>query len=372
MTEVVGFIWNQILLNPSTNLMVLLDRLLFGSYGLALIVFTVALRLITLPLTLKQMRSSKRMTQLQPKIQEIQKTHKDPKRRSEETMKLYKEEGVNPAGCLVPTLVQFPVLIALYEVIRITLGTTPESLIDLSHRLYPWQFVQQGIPLASHFLWMDLGSPDNTYLMPILVVVTMWLSQRLTMTKQMQANPQAAQTNQIMLIFMPLLFGWLSIKYPSGLGLYWVLSNAITVVVNYFVFDWHGTHPLEILGLRDFSLASLNPFALADPKAKKGKPRRGPDAGGASSRNGRSDKPDSGADSEALSLPAGRNGGETGGSRDRVERGARPATARKSRPKAQPPVRAAAPGTTARLKSDPAAQSDTDAPDAEETRSTDG
>jgi YidC/Oxa1 family membrane protein insertase len=362
MTEVVGFIWNQILLNPSTNLMVLLDRLLFGSYGLALIVFTVALRLITLPLTLKQMRSSKRMTQLQPKIQEIQKTHKDPKRRSEETMKLYKEEGVNPAGCLVPTLVQFPVLIALYEVIRITLGTTPESLIDLSHRLYPWQFVQQGIPLASHFLWMDLGSPDNTYLMPILVVVTMWLSQRLTMTKQMQANPQAAQTNQIMLIFMPLLFGWLSIKYPSGLGLYWVLSNAITVVVNYFVFDWHGTHPLEILGLRDFSLASLNPFALADPKAKKGNQRR-PSA----QSNGR-------AAAVEIEAPGsnGRNGGETGGSRDRVERGARPATARKSRPKAQPPVRAAAPGTTARLKSDPAAQSDTDAPDAEETRSTDG
>jgi YidC/Oxa1 family membrane protein insertase len=361
MTEVVGFIWNQILLNPSTNLIVAMDRVLFGSYGLALIVFTIALRLLTLPLTLKQMRSSKRMTQLQPKIQEIQKTHKDPKRRSEETMKLYKEEGVNPAGCLIPTLVQFPVLIALYEVIRITVGTTPESLIDLSHRLYPWPFVQHAIPLASHFLWMDLGSADPTYLMPILVVVTMWLSQKLTMTQQMMANPQAKQTNQMMLIFMPLLFGWLSIRYPSGLALYWVLSNAITVVVNYFVFDWHHKPVAEVFGLNNFSLASLNPFSIADPKAKKSGPRRPTNA---VRRDQANDDVDS---SEQPGLPAARNGAQTGGSRGRVEN----ANARKAKQKARPAQRVQEPGTTPRLRKTSVSQNGA-SEGATEARSTDG
>jgi len=276
MGVLIGFVWNQVLINPFTNLTVALARALFGSYGLAIIVFTLLLRLVTLPLTIRQIQSSKKMSALQPRIQEIQKKYSDPKRRSEETMKLYKEEGVNPAGCVVPLLIQFPVLIALYEVIRITLGSTPESLIDLSHRLYPWPFVQHAIPLTSHFLWMDLGAPDPTFLMPLLVVASTWLSQRLTMTQQMQTNPQAAQTNQIMLLFMPLLFGWLSIKYPSGLALYWVLSNVITAVVNYFIFDWHGTPVTEILGLRDFSLSSLNPFSVGDPKRRQARRRPGP------------------------------------------------------------------------------------------------
>src|SRR2546423_1725842 len=136
--------------------MVLLDRVFFGSFGLAIIAFTLILKAATMPLTLKQMHASKRMQTLQPKIQEIQKKYSDPKRRSEEQMKLYKEEGVNPLGCLVPTLIQFPIWIGLYQVIRLTLATTPESLIDLSHRLYPWSFVQHAVPLTSSFLWLNL------------------------------------------------------------------------------------------------------------------------------------------------------------------------------------------------------------------------
>src|SRR5579875_373213 len=359
MGVLIGFVWNQVLINPFTNLTVALARALFGSYGLAIIVFTLLLRLVTLPLTIRQIQSSKKMSALQPRIQAIQKTYKDPKRRSEETMKLYKEEGVNPAGCLLPLLIQFPVLIALYEVIRITVGNTPESLIDLSHRLYPWPFVQHAVPLTSHFLWMDLSQPDQYYVMPVLVVITMWLSQKLTMTQQMQANPQAAQTNQMMLIFMPLLFGWLSIKYASGLGLYWVLSNAITVVINYFVFDWHGTHPAEILGLRNFSLASLNPFAISDPKAKKSNQRR-PNA----EANGRADTPMLEAPAQPARTAA---GGAPGGSRERVER----ASARKSKQKAPPPVRTVAPGTTIRAKREPDGR-DGAGEDATEARSTDG
>src|SRR5207247_6240100 len=149
-----GFIWQDLLAAPLVNFMVALSAV-FGSFGLAILLFTVISRVLLFPLTVRTLHSMRRMQEIQPKLTEIQKKYSDPRRRSEETMKLYKESGVNPLGCLAPTLIQFPIWIALYQVIRITLGTTPESLIDLSHRLYPWGFVQHAVPLTSHFLWLN-------------------------------------------------------------------------------------------------------------------------------------------------------------------------------------------------------------------------
>jgi YidC/Oxa1 family membrane protein insertase len=373
--ELILFVWNQILLGPATNFIIVLDRLLFGSYGLAIIVFTIVLRLVTLPLTLRQMNSSKKMSTLQPKLQEIQKKYSDPKRRSEETMKLYKEEGVNPAGCLIPTLIQFPIWIALYQVIRITLGTTPESLIDLSHRLYPWSFVQEAVPLASHFLWLNLGAPDRTFILPILVFATMWLQQKLTMTQTtMQAGSQTAQTNQMMLWFLPLLFAYFSTSVPSGLALYWVITNFAGIALNYFVFDWHGKHPMEIMGLRDFKLSKLNPLAMFAPPPRGGRPSgrpqptgRGRD--GATARNQSRDEAP--AESVATPLRTPRNGA----SNRQRQRNSGPAQ-RKNQPKAPPVTRPGQPSgenRTGRLESDPAGgYGDAGNNGGSETRSNDG
>lgn len=366
--ELIGFVWNQILIGPATNFIIVLDRLLFGSYGLAIIVFTVLLRLATLPLTLRQMNSSKKMTTLQPKLQEIQKKHSDPKRRSEETMKLYKAEGVNPAGCLVPTLIQFPIWIALYQVIRITLGTTPESLIDLSHRLYPWSFLQQAVPLTSHFLWLNLGAPDGSLVLPILVFVTMWLQQKLTMTQTaMAGNAQAKQTNQMMLWFLPLLFAYFSYSVPSGLALYWVITNIAGITLNYFVFDWHGKHPAEILGLRDFKLSNLNPASMFAAPQRRPRPSGRPQPAGANgrTRNGTGPRAPREVIEQESPAPPQRNGGSA---RQRQRNGNPPS--RRGQPKAPPVVR---PGRhlnqnqTGRLGADPA-DGDGDA----ETRANDG
>ena len=335
MTAIIGFIWNQVLIAPATNFMVVLDRLLFGNYGLAIIVFTLFLRLVTLPLTLRQMRSSKKMSQLQPKMQEIQKKYSDPKRRSEETMKLYKQEGVNPAGCLVPTLIQFPIWIALYQVIRLTLGNTPESLIDLSHRLYPWSFIQHAVPLTSHFLWMNLGLADQTYILPFLVFATMWLQQKLTMTRTaMAANSQSAQTNQMMLWFMPLIFAWLSLNLPSGLGLYWIMTNVVGIVMNYFVFEWHGTHPADIVGLRNFSLSNVGSIFMPPARKPGTRPVRRPQAPardrGRNSANGQTESSD---EQPATRFSGGSSNGAARGQSRR--RNAAP-PARKAQPKAPP------------------------------------
>ena len=270
-----SFIWNDVLINPMINGLIIVSRLLFDNFGLAIIVFTILVRLATLPLTLRQLHAGRRMQALQPKLQEIQKKYKDPKRRSEETMKLYKEEKVNPVGCLGPMLIQMPIWFALYQVLIHTVGGTPERVVDLSERLYPWSFIQLAVPLTNRFLWFDLGRPDA--LMPFLVFVTTWLQTKLSLTQTSMASPQQQQMNTMMLWMMPIMFAWFTLTVPSGLGLYWTVSNIIGIVQNYFVYDWHNRPWTDI-----FASANAQPqpgsrrprvpggaSALAEPKAKR-------------------------------------------------------------------------------------------------------
>ena len=132
----IGLIWQTFLETPLINFMVLLTVISFGSYGAAILLFTGITRVITFPLTMRTMRSTKAMQDLQPRMQELQKKYSDPRRRSEETMKLYREAGVNPIGCLGSQLLQFPLFIAMYQVIRITLASAPEGALYLESRLY--------------------------------------------------------------------------------------------------------------------------------------------------------------------------------------------------------------------------------------------
>lgn len=249
MAQLIGVIWNNFLLNPMVNITIAMARVLFNNYGLSIIVFTLVLRLVTLPLTIRQVHSQRKMQLLQPRINDIQKkTKSDPKKRSEETMKLYKEEGVNPAGCVLPMLIQFPIWIALYDVIRDVLGSTPESLINLSGKLYPWSFVQGAVPVNNHFLFWDMGKPD-AFVLPLLVGGSMWLQQKLTMTQaSMQpGNDSQAQTNQMLLWMMPLMFGWFTTTVPSGLGIYWLVTNLMGIIMNYYVFGWKGANWRQVL-----------------------------------------------------------------------------------------------------------------------------
>jgi YidC/Oxa1 family membrane protein insertase len=192
------------------------------------------MRLLTMPLTARQIRSSRALSTLQPKIQELQKKYKDPKRRQEETMKLYREVGVNPLGCLLPMLVQFPIWIALYRALRITVGGTPESFLDLSQRLYPWGYIEQALPLKTTFLWMDLGQPDTSLILAFIVFASTYVQQRLA--TPLTTDPRTQSTNQMMLWMMPLMFAFFTLQVPSGLGVYWAVSNIVGVIMYYFIY----------------------------------------------------------------------------------------------------------------------------------------
>jgi len=225
-------VWYLIIGNPVLNVLIALSHLLSGEFGLAIIALTIVVRLISWPLTKRQLKSSKALQDMQPKIQELQKKYgKNQQKLQQETMKLYKEAGVNPLGCLWPMLVQFPIWIALYQAIIRALATTPENLLDLAHRLYSWDIVNQAIPLNSHFLWLDLGSSGD-FILAIIVGGTMWVQQK--MTQAPAVDPRQQSTSRMMLLMMPLMFGFITLMVPSGLALYWAVSNIIGIITQYF------------------------------------------------------------------------------------------------------------------------------------------
>lgn len=232
--DLIAWLWHNGLVIPMTNFLVLIAALAGGNFGVAVIVFTVLMRAITWPLTRSQLRSTRAMQAIAPKVQEIQKKYKDPRRRSEEQMKLYREAGVNPLGCIWPMLIQFPIWIALYQSIRFTLGETPETVLNLSQQLYPWSFLRTSVPLDNTFLWLHLGDPDPTLIMALLVGASMWVQQRMMTPTTASMDPQQQQINQTMLWMMPIMFAFFTLSFPSGLALYWVATNIISIVLQYF------------------------------------------------------------------------------------------------------------------------------------------
>jgi YidC/Oxa1 family membrane protein insertase len=235
-------LWNLLIMQPMLNLLMLLYSVLLNNFVLAIIGLTILVRLLTFPLTQRQIRSMKAMQDLQPQIQKLQKKYsKDREKLSAATMELYKEHGVNPMmGCL-PLLVQMPIWIGLYQSIYQALGSTPEQFIGLSQRLYhsiPFMhsIATSSIPLNSQFLWLDLGLPDPYYVLPVLVVAVFWLQQKLT--AQPVADPSQAQMNRTMQTMMPVMFGFITLQVASGLAVYWVASGALQIVQQGFTTGW--------------------------------------------------------------------------------------------------------------------------------------
>jgi YidC/Oxa1 family membrane protein insertase len=228
-------IWDYIALQPMINVLITLAHFLFNNFGLTIIVLTLIVRFILLPLTMRQLRATKAMTSLQPKLHEIQRKYaKDKQKLAQEQMQLYKESGVNPVGCAVPMIVQFPIWIALYQAIILSLAVNPEALLNLSRYFYGWVAPLANLPLNNYFLGLNLA--QGNVILAVLVGVTMWIQQK--MVTPANQDPRTAQQSQLMLWMMPIVFTFFSISFPSGLALYWVISNIFSIVLQYFVTGW--------------------------------------------------------------------------------------------------------------------------------------
>lgn len=181
---------------------------LTGNYGLAIIMLTVIIRVVLLPLTQMQVRSMRKMREISPQLEELNKKYKGNQQKlNEETVALWRKHKINPmAGCL-PLLLQFPFLIALFR---------------LLHE-YPYQG-------AASFLWLEhLGRPDPYYILPVLAAVTTYFQ-----SKVASGGPQEG-AQQTMLYAMPVMIGWFSTRFASGLSLYWVIGNVFGIAEHYFM-----------------------------------------------------------------------------------------------------------------------------------------
>jgi YidC/Oxa1 family membrane protein insertase len=227
--------WDTLILNPLINTMIWLYGLLGNNIFLAILVLTIVIYMITLPLTLQQQKSMQATQELQPKLEEIKKKYKgEPEKLQAAQMELYKEAGINPFGGCFPLLIQFPILIGLYQAITRSLAASPIQLLDLSqHIYYPVpEFLRwlpnapALIPLNSRFLWLDLAQPDPRFILPALVVITTFLTNRMMTPATRSTDPQQQQM-QTMQLMMPIMIGWFSLNFPAGLSIYWVTSNLV-------------------------------------------------------------------------------------------------------------------------------------------------
>lgn len=222
------------------NVLIFIYGLVGNNFGIAIILFTVLIRLVTWPLNAQQMKGAKAMQDLQndKEWQGIQKKYaKDREKLAQEQLRIYRERGINPFGSCLPTLIQFPILFALIPAITYAIGSTPLSLLKLSRSLYGWQDTTALIPLNSQFLGMDLGLPERTIifgvaipLLAVIVALTTYIQTKLTMPPSTNPNDQSAATARIMSIQMPLLLFFFSLNYASGLAVYFVASNILSIV----------------------------------------------------------------------------------------------------------------------------------------------
>lgn len=214
--------------------------------GVAIILFTILARLIILPLTLTSLRSSRKMQVLQPQMKELQRKYgKDPERMNQETMKMYRDNKVNPAGGCLPLILQIPVFFAVYQAV-INLAQMPASeaaarslLVGLGNAGVTTTAMEASLNmhrLSTGFLWLtDLGRPDALYILPVLSIIFQLLVQLMS-TPRVQDAQQKAMT-QSMLI-MPIIFGYIGFTFPSGAVLYWVVGSILSVLQTYAISGW--------------------------------------------------------------------------------------------------------------------------------------
>lgn len=209
---------------------ILLDVLIWinkttRNYGVAIIVLTVLIKIVLYPLQHKSIVSMKKMQKVQPKVEAIKNRYKKSRTDAEqrqkmntEMMKLYQQEGINPMGGCLPMVLQLPILWGFYGLLQ--------RAIEL-----------RGAPF---FLWIhDLSAKDPYYITPILMTITMFLQQMLTPTT---GDPSQRK----MFLIMPLVFGWIFKEFPSGLVIYWLVQNILTIVQQLIMNKYWKDHPAEL------------------------------------------------------------------------------------------------------------------------------
>lgn len=188
------------------------------SYGVAIIVFTIVIKVALLPLTYKQLQAMRKMQQLQPKVQEIQKRYRNnPQKAQQEIMQLYQKHGANPLGGCLPLLIQLPILYALFLALRQFFDPVRHpAYVNLAH---------------ANFLWINNLGTNDPVVLPLLAAATTFLQQWVTLN----LSGTADQSQRTMLYIMPIFMGWISRSFPAGLALYWVVYSLVSTAEQFLL-----------------------------------------------------------------------------------------------------------------------------------------
>jgi len=267
-------LWHKLVVYPLAKILIFLGDGLAKlgipySYGWAIILLTIIIKIVTIPLTRKQLQSTKATQELQPKLKALQEKYgKDRQKLSEEQMKLYKEAGVNPMGGCLPLLVQLPILWGLYQALYVVAGLAaakeethpffwiPDLFMPTSPGLGPGG---QAVPPQSVCTlgpnldlvgtsWITTCFKEqNWYILfayfslPVLMLATQLILQKMSQPpKDLSGGRQEGQQQMMgqMMMFMPIMFGYITLGLPAGLTLYWTTSNILSLVQQYFVTGW--------------------------------------------------------------------------------------------------------------------------------------
>ncbi len=219
---------------------------LTGNGGVAIILFTITVRLIILPLTVQSIRSSRRMAEVQPLLKEIQRKHgKEPAKLQEETIKLYREQKINPVGGCLPIFFQLPIFLGVYQAVTQLTRVSPAehagsamlTTLEAAGKALPVLASAIGQPqLAGSFLWLpDLGKPDPLFILGVLSVLFQFMVQLMSMPRVMDPQQKAMMNS---MLIMPFLFGFAGFTFPAGAVLYWVIGSLLSMIQTYAISGW--------------------------------------------------------------------------------------------------------------------------------------
>ncbi len=248
-------IWNTVLINPLLNALFILYKYV-GNMGVAIILLSLVVKLVTLPQALSSMKLMKKQRDLMPELDKLKKKFgHDKQKLAEEQMKLYQEAGINPAaGCLTQV---FPILIfiALFGVINMLYGTQHQSLDVINSKLY-FDFIRlaSGHAIDSSFLYLDLSKPDKIFILPVLAAILQFLTSKMMMPVVDKAEKAAKKAGddqadlmynmqEQTLYMMPIVFLIVGFSLPSGVVLNMLVSTLFSLVQQYYVSGLGGLTP---------------------------------------------------------------------------------------------------------------------------------
>ncbi len=287
-TDPSGF-WQSLVVWPLAKALIFLDETLAGMgipfhWGFAIIVFTLLIKVLTLPLTISQIRGMQSQKEMQPKIQELQKKYKgDREKIAAEQMKLYQEAGINPlSGCL-PLLVQMPVLIGLYAAL-VTIGPM------LKNSQWFW-IPDLGFPTYNLGLgWLTENFTQGNYvllisylILPILLMISqVWMQKMMTPPS---SDPQMKSMQQVSMM-MTVMFGFFTLQVPAGLTLYWVTSNLLQMLQQWIFTRVGISQPITAMSTVNATASANGASSVASSSSINGSSTNGSSGSATSSKSG--------------------------------------------------------------------------------------